>query len=873
MMVICIQVLTLWLSFGRIASKKPSEDPMQCCQVNSIRYEDLAWLAQCEARCYKKWGEEQQRTADIPEEVLIPPECKTVDCLECLKPCKNEIQYKDICSTSCTSYACQESCEFLSGYKQTNPVVSVNSSESPVKTWTLSRPKLLCRNSKTIRKEHESSAEVVLMWQLLPINSSSGVLNYSLPIVFILQIRNNSLKKSDLWGTLGMRKHGLIPVTHLKPNQEYQFRLTAVTPEGVFQTTTSDWIATLPSESTVISPPANLWVHRTFLQNGAITSVLKWKAPEEYPCFYKVYWLPNSSVGSSGLTKLSKPYQLFEVTLPNLRFQTNYTVIMISSDATFRKESEKTVITILTPSCLEIFTFNFSVCAPGPPRELRIRRSYGSSSTHVVWKPPAHTSQKNRVLEYQVVANRQIDINETPHTLIKNVNETTHRLPLHDLKSASRYTVSVAAVSEAGRGDPAVTHFFVEGTGKSQNSRLTIITLSTLCGGAVLCFLISIILLRRKKISRRKFGNVMKEKIVSTEEMPIFLPRRPNRDVFPRKKRVPHEVDLNKLRICEVIGHGAFGVVCKGSIWIGKVKETVAVKMTKDCASDEEKEQLIQEIELLKFIGKHPQIVSLRGFTTTGRTVALMVEYCPLGDLHSYLLKLRNEEIITRRPSESEAGIHSSHSEKLRASNSLDSEVSKCLPELSCPPKSISPTKLLSYSRQIALGMEFLASHKIVHRDLAARNILMYDKNRVKITDFGLSRDVYEVGMYEKSRRSKLPVKWMAIEAISHQTYTTKSDMWSFGVLLWEICSLGATPYPGVANHELLTFLETGHRLEKPKNCSEDLYQLMISCWSTSPVHRPTFLQMKLKLETMLEDIQTYVSFNNECSASTTVIN
>ncbi|XP_022253484.1 LOW QUALITY PROTEIN: tyrosine-protein kinase receptor torso-like, partial [Limulus polyphemus] len=304
--------------------------------------------------------------------------------------------------------------------------------------------------------------------------------------------------------------------------------------------------------------------------------------------------------------------------------------------------------------------------------------------------------------------------------------------------------------------------------------------------------------------------------------MPIFLHRRPNRDVFPRKKRVPHEVDLNKLRIYEVIGQGAFGVVCKGTIWIGKVKETVAVKMTKDSASDEEKKQLLQEIELLKFIGKHPHIVSLRAFTTTGRTVALMVEYCPLGDLRSYLQKLRNEEIITRRPSESESGIHSSDTEKLEASNPPDSEVSKCLPEHSCPPRHISAAKLLSYSRQIALGMEFLASHKIVHRDLAARNILMYDNNRVKITDFGLSRDVYEVGMYEKSRCTKLPLKWMAIEAISHQTYTTKSDVWSFGVLLWEIYTLGATPYPGVANHEILAFLETGHRLEKPENCSED---------------------------------------------------
>lgn len=110
-----------------------------------------------------------------------------------------------------------------------------------------------------------------------------------------------------------------------------------------------------------------------------------------------------------------------------------------------------------------------------------------------------------------------------------------------------------------------------------------------------------------------------------------------------------------------------------------------------------------------------------------------------------------------------------------------------------------------------------------MHRDLAARNVLICDDGIVKVSDFGLSRDVYRDNVYYKSTGGKLPIKWMAIESLTHQIYTSQSDVWSYGILLWEIVTLGANPYPGILTHELLTLLENDYRMEKPDGCSDQL--------------------------------------------------
>lgn len=151
---------------------------------------------------------------------------------------------------------------------------------------------------------------------------------------------------------------------------------------------------------------------------------------------------------------------------------------------------------------------------------------------------------------------------------------------------------------------------------------------------------------------------------------------------------------------------------------------------------------------------------------------------------------------------------------------------------------------LLQFAKQIAEGMAFLSLNKIVHRDLAARNVLVCSDKKVKISDFGLSRDIYQKNMYLKSGDGKLPLKWLAIESLTHQIYTTYSDVWSYGILLYEIMTLGSTPYPSIDAVQLLEFLLNGYRMDRPRNCDVLLYQLMKGCWEKDPNDRPSFVKI-----------------------------
>lgn len=159
---------------------------------------------------------------------------------------------------------------------------------------------------------------------------------------------------------------------------------------------------------------------------------------------------------------------------------------------------------------------------------------------------------------------------------------------------------------------------------------------------------------------------------------------------------------------------------------------------------------------------------------------------------------------------------------------------------------------LVSCTYQLARGMEYLASQKCIHRDLAARNVLVTENNVMKIADFGLARDINNIDYYKKTTNGRLPVKWMAPEALFDRVYTHQSDVWSFGVLMWEIFTLGGSPYPGIPVEELFKLLKEGHRMDKPANCTNELYMMMRDCWHAVPSQRPTFKQLVEDLDRIL---------------------
>ncbi|KAG8574259.1 hypothetical protein GDO81_009111 [Engystomops pustulosus] len=291
------------------------------------------------------------------------------------------------------------------------------------------------------------------------------------------------------------------------------------------------------------------------------------------------------------------------------------------------------------------------------------------------------------------------------------------------------------------------------------------------------------------------------------------------------------EVARDRLILGKPLGEGCFGqVVMAEAIGLDKEKPNkvtkVAVKMLKSDASEKDLSDLISEMEMMKMIGKHKNIINLLGACTQDGPLYVIVEYASKGNLREYLR--------ARRPPGMEY----------------------CYNPSCAPDELLSFKDLVSCAYQVARGMEYLASKKCIHRDLAARNVLVTDDNVMKIADFGLARDIHHIDYYKKTTNGRLPVKWMAPEALFDRIYTQQSDVWSFGVLLWEIFTLGGSPYPGVPMEELFKLLKEGHRMDKPTNCTNELYMMMRDCWHAVPSQRPTFVQL-------VEDLDRIVALSS----------
>ncbi|XP_029954004.1 receptor tyrosine-protein kinase erbB-2 isoform X2 [Salarias fasciatus] len=340
-------------------------------------------------------------------------------------------------------------------------------------------------------------------------------------------------------------------------------------------------------------------------------------------------------------------------------------------------------------------------------------------------------------------------------------------------------------------------------------------TIAAAVGGVVLFFILLALLvfyLRRQKKLKRK--ETMRRILQEHELVEPLTPSgaSPNQ----AQMRILKETELKKLR---VLGAGAFGTVYKG-VWAPdgeNVKIPVAIKVLRENTSPKANKEILDEAYVMAGVAS-PYVCRLLGICLTS-TVQLVTQLMPYGCLLDYVRENKDR---------------------------------------------IGSQYLLNWCVQIAKGMSYLEEVRLVHRDLAARNVLVKNPNHVKITDFGLARllDIDETEYHADG--GKVPIKWMALESILHRRFTHQSDVWSYGVTVWELMTFGSKPYDTIPAREIPEVLEGGERLPQPLICTIDVYMIMVKCWMIDPDSRPKFKDLVSDFSAMARDPPRYVVIQND---------
>ncbi|KAI1240327.1 Tyrosine-protein kinase Mer, partial [Lamprotornis superbus] len=432
-----------------------------------------------------------------------------------------------------------------------------------------------------------------------------------------------------------------------------------------------------------------------------------------------------------------------------------------------------------------------------PPLNVTVSLNESSSSLEIRWVQPSLERIHGQLQGYHV----WYSWHNSEGMIVSDearLNGSVAVLPV--VATNATCSIRVAAVTKGGVGPFSIPVEIFIPASASGNADSFVVALGFICGtiavGVILCLSVVI----QKRCVETKYGNAFSrnnsELAVNYTAKKSYCRRAVeltlgslgvSRELQQKLQDVV--VDRNALSLGKVLGEGEFGSVMEGRLSQPEgPPQKVAVKTMKlDNFSQREIEEFLSEAACMKDFD-HPNVIKLLGVCIELSSLQVpkpmvILPFMKYGDLHSFLLRSR----------------------------------------LEMAPQFVPLQTLVKFMVDIALGMEYLSSRNFLHRDLAARNCMLRDDMTVCVADFGLSKKIYSGDYYRQGRIAKMPVKWIALESLADRVYTTKSDVWAFGVTMWEIATRGMTPYPGVQNHEIYEYLFHGQRLKKPEDCLDEL--------------------------------------------------
>ncbi|XP_029355736.1 ephrin type-B receptor 3b isoform X4 [Echeneis naucrates] len=438
-----------------------------------------------------------------------------------------------------------------------------------------------------------------------------------------------------------------------------------------------------------------------------------------------------------------------------------------------------------------------------------------ASTMSLSWLPPEKPN--GIILDYEIKYHEKVSSNDQGEAIAHTMTAQRSNARIEGLKAGTPYVVQVRARTVAGYGrysSPAdfSTNLQTDPP-KSWQEQLPLIVGSAT---ATLVFIIAVVVIAIVCLRKQRNGSESEytEKLQQyiTPGMKVYIDPFTYEDPNEAVREFAKEIDVSCVKIEEVIGAGEFGEVCRGRLKLpGRREIIVAIKTLKVGYTDRQRRDFLSEASIMGQFD-HPNIIRLEGVVTKSRPVMIVTEFMENGALDSFL-RLNDGQFTV--------------------------------------------IQLVGMLRGIAAGMKYLSDMNYVHRDLAARNILVNSNLVCKVSDFGLSRfleDDPSDPTYTSSLGGKIPIRWTAPEAIAYRKFTSASDVWSYGIVMWEVMSYGERPYWDMSNQDVINAVEQDYRLPPPMDCPTALHQLMLDCWVKERNLRPKFTQIVATLDKLIRN-------------------